>query len=160
MQTLPIAADTPNAPSSDASFSAQAGTDALVELHRRTVDALKGCAKMVEKGESEFRTVAQEFHALHVRHSAILSGKLGATAVNTDPGGSLIGAISETVAGLRAFFDENNEDVLTSIRNGEGYVLEGFDDVLKFELPPGDAAAISAMRDELGAMLAELRRYD
>ena len=41
--------------------------DALVTLHLRTVDALKGYVKMVEKAEPEFRPVAQLFHDLHSR---------------------------------------------------------------------------------------------
>jgi hypothetical protein len=61
---------------------------------------------------------------------------------------------------MRAFFDEIDEDVLSSIRNGEDHVLDAFDDVLKAELSVEDAAVVSAMRDELVELLDDVRPVD
>jgi hypothetical protein len=60
-----------------------------------------------------------------------------------------MGTINETVVGLRAFFDEIDEDVMGSIRSGEGHVLKAFDAVLKSS-PDGDQLAeVTRMRAEL-----------
>lgn len=140
--------------------AAEAGKDALATLHLRTVDALKGYVKMVEKAEPEFRPVAQVFHDLHERHASALAGMLSARGVAADADGSLMGTINETVVSLRAFFDEIDADVLSSIRNGEGHVLDAFDEALKAELPVEDAKRVSTMRDELVELLDDVRQVD
>jgi Domain of unknown function (DUF2383) len=155
-----IAASMLDGSSNDPNAAAEAGKDSLVTLHLRTVDALKGYVKMVEKAEPEFRPVAQVFHDLHERHAAALAGMLAAMGVTVDADGSLMGTINETVVSMRAFFDEIDEDVLSSIRNGEDHVLDAFDDVLKAELSVEDAAAVSAMRDELVELLDDVRPVD
>ena len=146
--------------SNDLDPNAEAAKDALVTLHHRTVDALKGYVKMVEKAEPEFLPVAQRFHDLHARHAAAIAEKLFAMGIAADPGGTLMGTINETVVGLRAFFDEIDADVMNSIRNGENHVLGAFNDVLQVEQSPGDAADISAMRDELVGLLEDTRDID
>jgi len=160
MLTPQIAAAMLDEPSTDPNATAEAGKDALVTLHDRTVDALKGYVKMVEKAEPEFLAVAQRFHDLHARHAAALAGKLSAMGVAVDPDGTLMGTINETVVGLRAFFDEIDEDVMDSIRNGENHVLVAFDDVLRTELSPEIAADVAAMRDELVGLLENTRDLD
>jgi hypothetical protein len=155
-----IAASMLDGLSRDPNAAVETGTDAFVTLHLRTVDALKGYVKMVEKAEPEFRPVARRFHDLHARHAAALAGKLATMGVAVDPDGSLMGTINETVVGLRAFFDEIDEDVMSNIRNGEGHVLDAFDEVQKVDLSPEDASDVSAMRDELVALLDETRGLD
>jgi Domain of unknown function (DUF2383) len=160
MLTPQLAVNMLDASSNDPNAPAEGGKDALVTLHLRTVDALKGYVKMVEKAEPEFRPVAQRFHDLHARHASALSGKLAAMGVTFNPGGSLMATVNETVVGLRAFFDEIDEQVMSSIRNGEDHVLDAFDDVLTLDLSPQDAADVSAMRDELVALLDDTRDLD
>jgi hypothetical protein len=155
-----IAASMLDGSSNDPNAAAEAGKDALVTLHLRTVDALKGYVKMVEKAEPEFRPVAKVFHDLHERHAAALAGMLATMGVTVDADGSLMGTINETIVSMRAFFDEIDEDVLSSIRNGEDHVLDAFDEVLKAELSVEDAAAVSAMRDELVELLDDVRPVD
>lgn len=133
---------------------------ALAILHTRTVDALKGFAKMVEKAEPEFRPVAQRFHDLHARQARELADYLTAKGLSVDADGSFMGTINETVVGLRAFFDEIDEDVMNSVRSGEGHVLKAFDAVLKAS-PDGDQLAeITRMRTELSELLHETRHLD
>jgi hypothetical protein len=160
MLTPQIAASMLEGSSKDSAAAAEGGKEALVTLHRRTVDALKGYVKMVEKAEPEFRPVAQRFHDLHMRHASALARQLSAMGVTVDRDGSLMGTINETVVGLRAFFDEIDEDVMTNIRNGEKNVLDAFDGVLNVELSPEDSAALVAMRKELVALLDETRHLD
>jgi Domain of unknown function (DUF2383) len=160
MLTPQIAASMLDGSSNDPNTSAEAGKDALVTLHHRTIDALKGYSKMVEKAEPAFLPVAQRFHDLHERHAAALAGKLSAMGIAVDPGGTLMGTINEAVIGLRSFFDEIDEDVMYSIRNGENHVLEAFDDALDVEQSPEDAADISAMRDELVGLPEDTRDLD
>ncbi len=135
------------------------GKDEIVKLYHRTVDVLKGYVKMVEKAEPEFLPVAQRFHDLHARHASALVAKLSAMGIAADDG-TLMGTINETVVGVRAFFDEIDADLMSSIRNGENHVLEAFDDALDAELSPDDAADISAMRDELVGLLEDTRDID
>lgn len=160
MLTPQIAASMLDGSSSDPNATAKAGRDALVTLHLRTVDALKGYVKMVEKAEPDFRPVAEQFHGLHARHATALAGMLSAMGISVNPHGSVMGTINETVVGLRAFFDEIDEDVLSNIQNGEDHVLDAFDEVMKAELSVEDAAAVSAMRDELVELLDDVREID
>lgn len=133
-----------------------AGREALTDLHTTTIDVLKGYEKMVEKAEPEFRPVAQRFLDLHGRHAAALHRILVAKGADVDADGSLMGTINRVVVGMRAFFDEIDEDVLGSIKDGEDHVLNAFDEALNSGQTPEDASAISAMRDELVALLHEV----
>jgi hypothetical protein len=160
MLTPQIAASMLDGSSNDPDAAEKARRDALVTLHQRTVDALKVYVKMVEKAEPEFRPVVQRFHDLHARHAAALAGKLSAMGVAVDPHGTLMGVINETVVGLRAFFDEIDEDVMNSIRNGENHVLDAFHEVLRVDGSPEDAADVSVMRDELVGLLEDTRDLD
>jgi hypothetical protein len=133
---------------------------ALATLHTRTVDALKGFVKMVEKAEPEFRPVVQRFHDLHVRHADDIGQFLLARGKQVDADGSFMGTINETVVGLRAFFDEIDEEVMNSVRSGEGHVLKAFDAVLKAPLEAHEQAEITKMRAELAGLLHETRHLD
>lgn len=134
--------------------------DGIAILHTRTVDALRGFAKMVEKAEPEFRPVAQQFHDLHARHAEALAKILAAAGREVDANGSFMGAINETVIGLRAFLDEIDEDVMNSVRSGEDNILKAFDGALEVGLPPEQEMAIIAMREELAALLSATRHLD
>ncbi|MES2666667.1 MAG: DUF2383 domain-containing protein [Pseudomonadota bacterium] len=134
--------------------------EAAADLHTRTVDALKGYARMLEKAEPTFRPVVQRFHDLHSRHATALAAIVAALGGTVDADGSFMGTINQTVVSLRAFFDEIDEDVMDSVRSGEDHVLKAFDGALEFGLPPDHEAAIVAMRDELVALLDETRHLD
>lgn len=134
--------------------ASQARTDALTTLHTRSVDTLAGYAKMVEKAEPGFRIVAEDFRALHARHADALARMLASQGVTPDDDGSLMGTINATVIAVRSVFDDIDADVLTAIHAGEVHVLRAFDDVLAQQLEPADANQVSAMRDELRALLA------
>ncbi|WP_245990278.1 DUF2383 domain-containing protein [Tabrizicola piscis] len=133
---------------------------ALATLHTRTVDALKGFVKMVENAEPEFRPVVQKFHDLHVRHAEEIGRLLMARGKTVDADGSFMGTINETVVGLRAFFDEIDEEVMSSVRSGEGHVLKAFDEVLKSPVEAHEHSDIATMRAELAQLLQETRHLD
>jgi len=134
--------------------ASMARTDALTDLHTRSVDTLAGYAKMVEKAEPGFRPVAEDFRALHARHADALARMLASEGVTPDDDGSLMGTINATVISVRSVFDDIDADLLTAIHNGEAHVLKAFDDVLAQLLEPADAHEVTAMRDALRALLA------
>jgi hypothetical protein len=134
--------------------------EGIVTLHTRTVDAMKGYAKMVQNAETKFRPVAQQFHDVHTRHAAALSVMLASAGREVDENGSFIGTVNATVVSLRAFFDEIDEDVMESVRSGEDHVLKAFDGALEYGLPTDQASELAHMRDELVALLDQTRHLD
>ena len=95
-----------------------AGREALVDLHTTTIDVLKGYEKMVEKAEPHFRPTVERFLDLYARHAAALERILVAKGAEVDADGSLMGTINRVVVGMRAVFDEIDEDVLGNIKDG------------------------------------------
>jgi len=137
---LPYALDDP-----DDDLEHDHGNEALATLHRRTVDALKGYDKMVEKAQPEFRSTVERFRSLHTEHASRLARILAVEGHNVNDGASLMGTINQAVVSVRAFVDDIDEDVMAQIRTGESWILAAFDD------------AINARRDGLGAGLHEMR---
>lgn len=125
------------------------GVDALISLHQRTVDVLSGYAKMVEKAEPSFRSVAEEFRALHARHADRLARMISDMGHAPDPDGTLMGTVNKAVISLRALFDEIDDDVMDSVRDGEKHVLESFDDAMA-------SVENAALIRDLGDMRAEI----
>lgn len=148
-------------PEVDAPHAAPDASDALLALQRRTVDALAGYVKMVEKAEPEFRPVAERFRALHDRHNAGLTAMLIRHGAEPDADGTFMGTVNKAVVSLRALFDEIDEDVMDSIRDGENHVLEAFDEAISAEgMPPADVTDLRNMRDELVMLLQDTRHLD
>ena len=125
---------------------------AIAALHIRTVDALAGYVKMVEKAEADFRSVADQFRALHALHAGRLERMLAAHGQTADVDGSFMATVNKTVIALRAFFDEIDADVMNSVRNGENHVLAAFDLALE-TAQPSDQVQLREMRDELTDLL-------
>ncbi len=134
--------------------TADGGSDALAALHVRTVDTLTGYAKMVEKAEPGFRDIAEEFRALHARHADQLARMLIASGRESDPAGSFMGTVNRTVIATRAFFDQIDADLLTSIHDGEQHVMTAFATALEHSPTAENTIRLSEMRDELAALLA------
>lgn len=126
----------------------------LVALHQRTVDALKGYAKMVDKAELEFRLTAEKFRALHERHAAALADLLAELGEEVTPDASMMGNLNQAVVAFRSFVDDIDHDLMPQIRDGEEWVLDAFDEAI---LAQDDAVAVrlADMRGELDALLAE-----
>lgn len=125
------------------------GADALITLHQRTVDVLTGYATMVEKAEPSFQSTAEAFRALHARHADRLARIIADMGHTPDVDGTLMGTVNKAVISLRAMFDEIDDDVMDSVRNGEKHVLEAFDDAI------GATTDLALTRD-LGDMRAEI----
>jgi hypothetical protein len=126
-----------------------AALDAIATLHTRSVDALTGYAKMVEKAEPAFRPVADAFRSLHARHADGLARMLADHGHAPDKDGSFMGMVNRTVVSLRAMFDTIDNDVLTAVHNGETHVLDAFDAALATALPAADATQLGDMRTGL-----------
>lgn len=131
------------------------GAAELEALYDRTVDSVKGYAKMVEKAETSFRDTAEQFRSLHARHADQLARMLGARGIETDGDGTLMGTVNQTVVTFRAFFDEIDEDVMDQIRSGEDWVLKAFDTAIAAEINHTDSSLLREMRTELAKLLAE-----
>lgn len=145
----------------DAPHAAPDADDALLTLQTRTADALAGYVTMVDKAEPDFRPVAERFRALHDRHNAALTAMLIRHGVEPDADGSFMGTVNKAVVSLRALFDEIDEDVMDSIRDGENHVLSGFDDAIGAAgMPPADVTVLQDMRDELTVLLQDTRHLD
>ncbi|MFN7222987.1 MAG: DUF2383 domain-containing protein [Paracoccaceae bacterium] len=135
--------------------------EALLTLQRRTADALAGYVTMVDKAEPGFRPLVERFRALHDRHNTALSAMLIRHGHEPDADGSFMGNVNKAVVSLRALFDEIDEDVMDSIRDGENHVLTAFEDVLATSgLPAADGIEVRDMRDELTLLLQDTRHLD
>ncbi|WP_245298732.1 DUF2383 domain-containing protein [Pseudotabrizicola sediminis] len=145
----------------DSPEAAPDAADALLVLQRRTADALAGYVTMVDKAEPEFRPVAERFRAIHDRHNAALTAVLIRHGVEPDADGSFMGTVNKAVVSLRALFDDIDEDVMDSIRDGENHVLEAFDEAIGASgMPPADVTQLRDMRDELTLLLQDTRHLD
>lgn len=127
----------------------------LIGIHDRTLDSVRGFAKMVETADPMFHDVAERFHSLHAHHAERLVKLLTQRGIGADAGGAAIGPVSETAAAFRTFFDDIDEDVMDQVRSGENWVLKSFDDAIKAQGEDSLAAALREMRDEVVSLLAD-----
>lgn len=134
--------------------------DTLIALHNRSVDALTGFAKMVEKAEPSFRSVPEEFRALHARQTDRIARILAERGCEVDPNGTFMGTVNVAVVSLRALFDTIDEGVMANIRSGERSVLAAFDDALAANLDATTKMALTEMRTDLSALLDRTSHLD
>ncbi len=134
--------------------------DTLVTLHHRTVDAVAGYAKMVEKAEPSFKPIAEEFRNLHAAHAQRLERVLAELGQEIDPDGTLMGTVNVAVVSLRALFDTIDEGVMDNIRSGEDSVLTAFNDAIAASFDPTTTTALVDMRDALNGLLARTSHLD
>lgn len=134
--------------------------DTLIALHHRTVDALAGYAKMVEKAEPSFRPVAEEFRSLHTTQAQRMEHILADLGEEIDPDGTFMGTVNAAVVSVRAMFDAIDEGVMGNIRNGEDSVLGAFDDAIAASPDPTTTAALIDMRSALTSLLDRTRLLD
>lgn len=141
--------------------------EALIALHDRTVDSVKGHAKMVEKAEPAFRDIAERFRSLHARHADELARLLADLDVLSEGDGTIMGTVNQAVVTFRAFFDDIDEDVMDQVRSGEGWVLKAFDAAIEEQQSAErlgadqvgirPVAKLREMRAELTTLLDETR---
>ncbi len=134
---------------------ASSNTDALIALQDRTLDTLKGFAKMVALADPAFHDIAERFRALHARHADTLARVLADLGIGAEADGTLMGTVNETVITFRAFFDTIDEDVMDQVRSGEDWVLKSFDAAIAAQDDAGLTARLREMRGELVGLLAE-----
>ncbi|WP_306133420.1 DUF2383 domain-containing protein [Roseivivax marinus] len=134
--------------------------NAVQSLLRRTVDAREGFDVMVEKAEPEFRPVALKFRETHHQHAERTAAIVTALGGEPDSEGSFFGTVNRTVVSVRAMFDEIDEDVMDSVRDGEKHVLESFDEAIATLGTDRHRDEILAMRGEIEALLDETRHLD
>lgn len=132
-------------------------TTALMALYDRSLDSVKGYAKLVEKAEPEFRDTAERFRTLHASHADALGRELADLGARIDTGGTIMGTVNQAVVTFRAFFDEVDEDVMDQVRSGEDWVLRAFDAAIAEQDAPAVIAKLHKMRAELTQLLADTR---
>lgn len=143
----------------DLGIASDAG-DALVALHNRTVDALAGYAEMVEKAEPSFRSVAEEFRALHAMQADQLARMLADLGREVDADGTFMGTVNAAVVSVRAFFDTIDEGVMDNIRDGETSVLSAYEEAIATAREPASRAALVEMRAALLTLLERTSHLD
>lgn len=127
--------------------------DTIETLYNRTVDALAGYEKMVEKAEPSFRPTAQAFRALHAGHADRLSRLLSDLGRDVSEDGTLMGTINVAVVSMRSMFDAIDHDVMENIRSGEDSILGAFDNAIAKCDDATLAAELSDMRLALTSLL-------
>lgn len=137
-----------------------AHVDSLVVLHTRTVDALAGYAKMVEKAEPSFKPIAEEFRNLHATQADRLARTLVDLGQDVDPDGTFMGTVNVAAVFLRATFDSIDEGEMNNIREGETAVLTAFDDAIEASFDCITTASLVDMRDALNALLRRTHHLD
>lgn len=123
---LPVPAVEPDATRRNADRE----TEALAELHTRLIDTIAGYDKVLEKAEPEFKPVAAEFRALHIRHAAAVAEMLASDGHDPEQDGSVFGTVNRAVVELRSWFDAISHNILDALANGETHVLEAFDEAI------------------------------
>jgi uncharacterized protein (TIGR02284 family) len=144
-------------PASPADEVGHREADALMTLYDRTLDSVKGYAKMVEKAEPSFRDTAAQFHALHVGHAGELARMLADLGLEADADGTFMGTVNQAVVTFRAFFDDIDDDVMDQIRSGEDWVLKAFDAAIAEQDGTEASLRLREMQAELSALLEETR---
>lgn len=134
-------------------FNVDQNIDALIVLHNRSVDALTGYHKMVEKAEPSFRTVPEEFRALHAIQAERLARMLVERGCQVEPNGTILGTMNAVAVSMRALFETIDEGMLGSIQAGEIGVLAAFDTAIAADLGPANKLALVEMRADLVALL-------
>jgi len=132
--------------------------ETLVALYGRTVDSVKGYAKMVEKAEPSFRDIAEKFRALHARHADLLARKLADRGIDASPDSTIMGTVNQAVDAFRAFFDDIDEDVMDQVRSGEDWVLKSFDTAIAAHEGDSLAHSLRDMREDVVALLDQTRQ--
>lgn len=127
----------------------------LISLHHRTLESVKGFAKMVQAADPMFQDVAQRFFSLHTHHAERLGSLLAERGLDAGDGAAVMAMFGETVAAFRAFFDDIDEDAMDQVRSGETWVLKSFDDAIKAQGDDSVAAPLRQMRDEVVNLLAD-----
>ncbi len=127
---------------------------ALIALHDRTRDAIRGFEVMSEKAEPSFQRTVETFLALHQAQAEKLVGHLQAHGQTVDRDGTFMGTVNEMVVKVRAFFDDIDADTLAQIHSGEEWVLQAFDEAIADEADPTIAASLQAMRADLAQLVA------
>jgi hypothetical protein len=130
-----------------------AETAALAELHTRQRDTIDGFDTILEKAEPEFRPIAAEFRALHIRQAATVATMLEADGHDPSQDGSVFGTVNKAVVTLRSWFDDISVNIMEQVVNGEKHVLDAYDDALTYATDPERRRLLGEHRAELVALL-------
>lgn len=128
-------------------------TKHLIELHTRLRDTIDGFDAILDKAEPEFRPVAAEFRALHIRQADAVATMLDQDGHDTSKDGSMFGTVNKAVVTVRSWFDDISVNIMEQVVNGEKHVLEAYDEALPKAADPERKRILSEHRSELMALL-------
>ena len=141
-------------------FGETSALRALAYLQVATADALAGFEKMVEKAEPEFRPIAIKFRDLHASQLRELISLVVKAGGEADADGSFMATVNKMVIATRALFDEIDDDVMDSVRNGEEHVLSAFDGAIADPVDEATDARVQHLRGDLVALLSATSHID
>jgi hypothetical protein len=147
-QPTPIPLDPAAAPR-----DAGAETRALVDLHTRLRDTIAGFDTILDKAEPEFRPIAADFRALHIRQAGAVASMLEQDGHDPSQDGSVFGAVNRAVVTLRSWFDDISVNIMEQVVSGEKHVLEGYDTALAEATDPERRRILTEDRTALVALL-------
>lgn len=134
-------------------FIADNTIDALIALHNRSVDTLAGYHKMVEKAEPAFRSIPEEFRALHAIQAERIARMLAELGCQVEPNGTFMGTMNAVAVSVRAVFDQIGPGIVDTIRSHERANLEAFDRAIAADLSSANKTALLEMRGDLTKLL-------
>jgi hypothetical protein len=131
----------------------QAETTALVDLHTRLRDTIDGFDTILDKAEPEFRPVAADFRALHIRQAGAVASMLEQDGHDPAQDGSMFGTVNKAVVTVRSWFDDISVNIMDQVVSGEKHVLEAYDTALPRATDPERRRILSEDRADLVALL-------
>lgn len=131
--------------------------DALIALQTRITDTRIEFEKLLENAIPALRPTVQRFCDLHARHASAIAAMVAIKGYASDENGSIMGAVSRAVEAVRSYFNDEDADPMMAIRDSEQHVYAAFADAMAHPLPDDDIVKLTAMRDELVAMLGTAR---
>lgn len=131
--------------------------DALQALLTRTLDARAGYDTMLPKAEAEIVQILKKLREEHHQHGDRIAAMILAHGGDPDTSGSLMSEVNKAVVSLRALFDDLDEDVLDSVADGEGHVLNAFDAAIAEVGTPREIEELTEMRRAIAELVAQAR---
>ena len=126
---------------------------ALVELHTRLLDTIEGFDSILDKAEPEFRPVAADFRALHIRQSQTVARMLRAMGHDPDQDGSIFGAVNSAAVAARSWYEKISTNIMDALVQGEKHVLEAYNGAIEKAASPDRERVLRADRAALVALL-------
>ena len=129
----------------------------LQTLLTRLVDARDGLDAMLDRAEPGIVPILRKIREDHHESATRVAALITAEGQEPDLDGSLMSTVNKVVVSIRALFDDIDDDALSRVIEGEGHVLEAYDDAAETYEVGHVRDALVEMRQRLAALLDEAR---